>query len=107
MDTIIHFRKNIAQPSFYFKKEKKARHKHEEASLEKFFGRQYITKLRETILKAKYIFFYKLKKETSGISFPHFCQDSNVRHFYPHNHKYQFAIKRDSLSIHVVPKISY
>ena len=96
MDTIIHFRKNIAQPSFYFKKEKKARHKHEEASLGKFFGRQYITKLRETILKA-----------TSGISFPHFCQDSNVRHFYPHNHKYQFAIKRDSLSIHVVPKISY
>ena len=42
---------------------------------------------------------YKLITKTSGIrnhSFAHFCHDSNVRHFYPQNHKFQFDIKRGS-----------
>ena len=58
METIIHFRKNMmAQPSFYYLKEQKARQEVEEAFLWKFFGRQDIIKLRETNLKAKYGFF--------------------------------------------------
>ena len=36
----------------------------------------------------------------------HFCHDSNVRHFYPHNHKCQFDVKRGCLSLQVAPKIS-
>ena len=53
METIAHFRKNMmAQPSFYYQKGKNKR-----LERTKFFGRQYVTKLRETILKAKYGFF--------------------------------------------------
>ena len=51
--------------------------------------------------------FYKLKTKASGIrnhSFPHFCLDSNVRHFYLRDHKCQFDIKRDSLSMEVAPR---
>ena len=40
-------------------------------------------------------------------SFGSFCHDSNVRDFYPHNHKCQFDVKRNNLSMHVAPKISY
>ena len=40
-------------------------------------------------------------------SFANFCHDSNVRYFYPHNHKRQFDIKRGSLSMQVAPKTSY
>ena len=58
METIIYFRKNMmAQPSIYYQKDQKARREVEEASLWKFLGRQYITKLRETNLKAKYGLF--------------------------------------------------
>ena len=39
-------------------------------------------------------------------SFAHFCHDSNVRHFYPHNPKCQFDVKRGSLGMQVTPKIS-
>ena len=61
-------------------------------------------KIEGNYLKGKIWVLNKLKTKTS---FAHFCHGYNVRHFYPHNRKCQFDVKRGNLSTQVAPKISY
>ena len=39
--------------------------------------------------------------------YSYLCHESNVKLFYPQNHKCQFDVKSGSLSMQVDPKISY
>ena len=73
-----------------------------------------IYKIEGNYFKGKIWVLYQLKTKTSvkGYSFEIIVllisvTTLNVRHFYPHNHKCQFDVKRGSLNMQVTTKISY